>query len=274
LPTDVETALKKAYEVETAPHAKESLRIILAEINSSRSASRPLCLDTGTPFFYCWVPKGLSHQLIRDMIIEATRLATKKVPLSPNAVDVLTGSNSGDNTGLYFPLIHIEETDKNSLTIDLLLQGSECENLGESYKLPVRLISKDGGPTGSVEHYAGRDLDGVKACVLDAVSKTKGLGCPPYTIGIAIGGARDQAAFLSRRQLGGRIDVPNPDERLAALETEILREVNGFGKKVEGLTRDVTALAVKIAVAHRHPQSYFVDVSFSCWANRKARLIW
>jgi fumarate hydratase subunit alpha len=114
----------------------------------------------------------------------------------------------------------------------------------------------------------------VKSCVLDAVAKTKGRGCPPYTIGIAIGGARDQVAFLSRRQLVGRINVQNPDERLAALEADILRDVNDAGKKLEGLARNVTALGVKVAVAHRHPQSYFVDISFSCWANRKARLIW
>jgi tartrate/fumarate subfamily iron-sulfur-dependent hydro-lyase alpha chain len=208
------------------------------------------------------------------MIIDATRLATKKVPLSPNAVDILSGVNSGDNTGLYFPLIHIEETDKNSLTVDLLLQGSECENLGATYKLPVQLISKNGESGECREVVVERNFEGVKRCVLDAVAKTKGRGCPPYTIGIAIGGARDQVAFLSRRQLVGRINVQNPDERLAALEAEIVRDVNEAGKKVEGLSRNVTAIGVKVAVAHRHPQTYFVDISFSCWANRKARLIW
>jgi tartrate/fumarate subfamily iron-sulfur-dependent hydro-lyase alpha chain len=194
--------------------------------------------------------------------------------LSPNAVDILSGVNSGDNTGLYFPPIHIEETSKNSLTVDLLLQGSECENLGVTYKLPVHLVSRNGESGECREFIAERNFEGVKRCVLDAVTNAKGRGCPPYTIGVAIGGARDQVAFLSRKQLVGRINVKNPDEKLATLEDEILNDVNEVGKKIEGLSRNVTALGVKVAVAHRHPQSYFVDVSFSCWANRKARLIW
>ena len=274
IPTDVEEGLKKAYETETAPGVKDSVGRIINGISVARQSRRPLCLDTGMPFFFVWVPKGLSQQHVRETIIDATRIATKKVPLSPNAVDILSGVNSGDNTGLYFPLIHIEETAKNSLTIDLLLQGSECENLGYTYKLPVQLVSQNGESGECREYVAERNFEGVKQCVLDAVSKTKGRGCPPYTIGVAIGGARDQVAFLSRRQLVGRINVQNPEERLAVLEADILGAVNEFGKKAEGLSRNVTALGVKVAVAHRHPQSYFVDVSFSCWANRKARLIW
>jgi tartrate/fumarate subfamily iron-sulfur-dependent hydro-lyase alpha chain len=274
IPSDVEEALKKAFAAETAPHIRESLGKILKQVSSSRKALRPLCLDTGIPFFFAWVPRGLSQQHVREVIVEATRIATKKVPLSPNAVDVLSCVNSGDNTGLYFPLIHIEETDKNSLTIDLMLQGSECENLGSIYKLPTSFISNNGGAGDCREIVFERDFEGVKRCVLDAVAKAKGRACPPYTLGIAIGGARDQVAYLSRRQLCGRIDVPNPDERLAALEAEIVREVNEFGKTAEGLSRNVTALGVRVATAHRHPQTYFVDISFSCWANRKARLIW
>lgn len=274
IPSDVEDALKKAFEAETNPHTKESVGRILRGIKSSRIASRPLCLDTGIPFFFVWVPRGLSQQHVREVIVDATRLATKKVPLSPNAVDVLSGVNSGDNTGLYFPLIHIEETDKNSLTIDLMLQGSECENLGSIYKLPTAFNVANGPVSERRELTVERNLEGVKSCVIDAVCKAKGRGCPPYTIGIAIGGARDQVAYLSRRQLCGRIDVPNPDDRLATVEAEIVQEVNEFGRTAEGLSRNVTALGVRVAVAHRHPQSYFVDVSFSCWANRKARLVW
>jgi fumarate hydratase, class I len=274
IPTDVEEGLKKAYEAETTPEVKDSVGAILREVSAARQGSRPLCLDTGMPFFFVWVPRGLSQLLVREVIIDATRIATKKVPLSPNAVDILTGVNSGDNTGLYFPLIHIEETAKSSLTVDLLLQGSECENLGSTYTLPIQLISRNGESGDAGEFAVERNFEGVKRCVLDAVSKAKGRGCPPYTIGVAIGGARDQVAFLSRRQLVGRINLPNPDEHVAALEADILGAVNEAGKKAAGLTRNVTALGVKVAVAHRHPQCYFVDISFSCWANRKARLIW
>jgi len=272
IPSDVEEALKRAYGAETDPGVRESMNQTLKHISASRAALRPLCLDTGIPFFFVWVPRGLSQLQVREDIIEATRIATKKIPLSPNAVDMISGLNTGDNIGLYFPLIHIEETEKNSLTIDLMLQGSECENLGSQYKLPAAF--PDSGADKSGKSVAARDFDGIKRCVLDAVAKAKGMGCPPYMLGVAVGGARDQVAYLSRRQLCGRINTANPDERLAALETEIIKEVNEFGRTAEGLMRNVTLFGARVAVAHRHPQTCFVDVAFSCWANRKARLIW
>ncbi len=268
IPSDIEEALKNAFVSETSPLAKESLNIILQNIKIARQKVRPICQDTGFPVFYVKVPKGLSHELIRDVILDATRIATKSIPLRPNAVDVISEKNSGDNVGDHFPLIYLEETSEQSLIVDLMLKGGGCENIGQIYKLPLHIKLEER------EYLAERDLGGVRKCVLDAVFKAQGKGCPPYTIGIAIGGAKDQVTFLSKKQLLRKIPDSNPDVRIAKLENEILNEINNLGIGTAGLGGKTTAIGVKIAAAHRHPASYFVDISFSCWANRRGRLIW
>jgi fumarate hydratase class I len=268
IPGDVEDALKTACANETEPLAKESLDIILQNIKIARTTARPICQDTGFPVFYVKVPKGLSHQLVRDMIMDATRIATNKIPLRPNAVDVITEKNTGDNVGDHFPFVYTEQTEEQTLIVDLMLKGGGCENLGQTYKLPAVLTF------GDKEAIAERDFDGVRKCILDAVFKAQGRGCPPYTIGIAIGGAKDQVTFLSKKQLMRRISDIHPNAAIAELESKILNDVNSLGIGTAGLGGRTTAIGIKIAAAHRHPASYFVDISFSCWANRRGRLIW
>jgi fumarate hydratase class I len=267
IPSDVENALKNAYTVETETQAKEYLNIILQNISFARRMGRPICQDTGFPVFFVKIPKCLDHKLIKEVIIDATKIATEKIPLRPNAVDVISERNTGNNVGDFFPLIYIEESEEESLVIDLMLKGGGCENLGKTYKLPATF------------HYnnhiitAERDFDGVRKCILDAVFDAQGKGCPPYTIGIAIGGAKDQISFIAKKQLLRRIEDTNPKVELSDIESKILEDINKLGIGT-GLGGKTTAIGVKIGVGHRHPASYFVEVSFCCWANRRARLIW
>lgn len=235
---------------------------MIENVRISRETLRPICQDTGVPVFFVKVPMGLSHVELRETIRDATRIATAKVPLRPNAVDVITEKNSGDNTGIGFPLIYLEETGGTTLTIDLLMKGGGSENVGQLYKLPVEDLQ------------AQRDLQGVRRCVLDAIQKAQGRGCPPYIIGVGIGAAKDQVTRLAKDQLMRRLTDSNKVDELARLEGVLLEDINGLGIGPQGLGGRTTALGVKIGVNHRHPASYFVDVSVSCWANRRGRLIW
>ncbi len=268
VPKDIEEAVEAAFSKEDQALAREPLDSVLKKVSLSRAGSCPICEDTGFPVFFVKVPMGLSHRAIREVIVDATRLATNRVPLTPNAVNSITDMNSGDNVGDAFPLIYIDETDEQTLTVDLMLKSGLSENLGQIYKLPALLNA------GGTEVTAGRDFDGVVKCVLDAVSRAWGEGCPPYIIGVAIGGAKDQVTFLSKRQLMRRLHDVHPDPAIAGLELRILGEVNSPGSRPAWVVGQTTALGVKIAAAHRHPDSYFVDVSFACWAHRRGRLIW
>jgi fumarate hydratase class I len=263
LPPDVEEGLKAALSREKEGSAAVScLTVMLENIKLSRETVRPVCQDTGVPVFYVKVPVGLSQADLRETIIEATRIATVKVPLRPNAVDVLTDENSGDNTGAGFPIIYLEETAGNALVIDLMLKGGGCENVGQMYKLPVEDLN------------AQRNLDGVRKCLLDAVQKAQGKGCPPYIVGVGIGAAKDQVTALAKKQLMRKLNDRNGMDELAALEERSLKELNELGIGPQGLGGATTALGVKIGVNHRHPASYFIDVSVGCWATRRGRLIW
>jgi fumarate hydratase, class I len=263
LPPDVEDAIRSALSGEAeGTAASASLSLLLENTRSARDTARPICQDTGVPVFFLKVPVGLSHIELRNTICEATRIATEKVPLRPNAVDILTEKNSGDNTGLGFPVIYFEETTGSTLTVDLMLKGGGSENVGQLYKLPAEGLK------------AQRDLDGVRRCVLDAVVKAQGRGCPPYVIGVGIGASKDQVTRLSKEQLMRKLGDTNGIGELAAVETRLLKEINELGIGPQGLGGRTTAIGVKVGVNHRHPASYFVDVSISCWATRRGRLIW
>lgn len=263
LPPDVREAMEAGLARETeGSHAFSTLAVQIENMKLAGETVRPVCQDTGVPVFWVKVPVGLGHVEMKNTIFEATRLATEKIPLRPNAVDTITDINSGDNTGIGFPVIYMEETRDSSLTIDLMLKGAGCENAGQTYKLPAE------------ELHAPRDLDGVRKCVIDTVQKAQGRGCPPYILGVGLGATKDQVTRLAKEQLLRRLNDVNKSEELAALEARILNEINELGIGPMGFGGRTTALGVKIGVNHRHPGSYFVDVSVSCWATRRGRLIW
>lgn len=263
LPPDIEGGLSSALsrEKDGSP-AASCLSVMLENVRLARDTARPICQDTGVPVFYIRIPLGLSQKDLKETIIDATRSATEKIPLRPNAVDIISEENSGDNTGDGFPIFYFEETSGNALVIDLMLKGGGCENVGQTYRLPLDDLK------------AQRDLDGVRRCVLDAVQKAQGKGCPPYVIGVGVGAAKDQVTMLAKRQLMRKLNDRNGADELAELEERLQNELNELGIGPQGLGGGTTVLGVKVGVNHRHPASYFVDVSVSCWAARRGRLIW
>jgi fumarate hydratase class I len=263
LPKDVEASLRHAAKAEKdGSTAKAALSAILENIRIARETERPLCQDTGVPVFFVKVPRKQSQLVLKNTIIESTRIATEEIPLRPNAVDILSDKNSGDNTGIGFPIIYFEESQNSAITIELMLKGSGCENVSQLYKLPLE------------ELRAERDLDGVRRCALDAIHRAQGKACPPYVLGIGIGASRDQVTRLAKEQLIRNLGDTNDIKVLSELEKRLLDEINQLGIGPLGLGGKTTALGVKIGVNHRHPASYFVEVSISCWADRRAKLIW
>lgn len=261
LPRDIESALRYACKKERSI-ARSILSILIDNAAISSKTGRPLCQDTGVPVFFVKVPVGIDRYTLKDTILDATRIATSEVPLRPNAVDILTERNSGSNTGIGFPIIYFEETKKKRLVFDLMLKGAGSENVSMLYRLPNN------------ELQAERNLEGIRKCVLDTVYKAQGKGCPPYIIGVGIGAARDQVTRLAKEQIMRNLQDRNKNEILSRLEKKITHDINRLGIGPLGLGGKTTALGVKIGINHRHPGSYFVDVSLSCWVDRRARLIW
>lgn len=263
LPTDVETALKEAQSREiTGSPAADALETILENVALARANSTPICQDTGTPIFYIHHPPRTSTHEMHTQIEAAVAEATHHAYLRPNAVDPISGQNTGNNIGIDFPTIYFEEWKKERLRVDLLLKGGGSENVGAQYKLPHAPLE------------AGRDLDGVRRVVLDAVHKTQGKGCAPGILGIAIGGDRGSGYIHAKRQLLRPLDDTNPVEELAALEKRLLYECNELGIGPMGFGGKTTILGVKIGTLHRLPACYFVSIAYMCWACRRACAEW
>lgn len=138
LPHDVENAIVEAYQNEDdGSAAKGAFDAILNNVKMAREKSTPICQDTGTPIFYVHYPEGWSTRKLRTQIRAAVAEATRKSYLRPNAVDSITGKNTGDNLGDdHYPTIHFEEVGGDTLTVELMLKGGGCENVGMQYKLP------------------------------------------------------------------------------------------------------------------------------------------
>jgi fumarate hydratase class I len=261
LPADMEQALAKAKDnEETGSAAEGALDTILNNIQIARQHATPICQDTGTPIFEVYYPLGVSTRDLGRQIRHAVAIATDQAYLRPNAVDSLTGKNSGDNTGEDFPSIHYHEWEKDTIHVDLLLKGGGCENVSTQYKLP------DG------ELNAGRDLDGVRRVVLDAVYQAQGKGCSPSVLGVAIGGDRGSSYIKSKQQLLRPLNDTNANEELAGLEEQLYDQANQLGIGPMGFGGRTTVLGVKIGAQHRLPASYFVSIAYMCWANRRASL--
>jgi fumarate hydratase class I len=262
LPPDVEASLQKAVEQEEpGSAARGALETILTNVEMARQNSTPICQDTGTPIFYVYYPEGWSTRKLRKQIEDAVAQATHKAYLRPNSVNAITGVNSGNNLGDdHFPSIHFEEIEGDELTIDLMLKGGGCENVGAQYSLPNAALG------------AGRDLAGVRKVVLDAVYKAQGKGCAPGILGVAIGGDRGSSYYGSKEVLFKKMDESNPDPKLAELEDRLTEESNQLGIGPMGFGGKTTVLGAKITGLHRLPASYFVTVSYMCWAYRRRRM--
>jgi fumarate hydratase, class I len=233
LPADVEERLKAAVEKEEpGSAARGALETIMKNVELAREQSTPICQDTGTPIFYVHYPEGWSTRKLREQIRAALAEATKRSYMRPNAVDAVYDKNSGNNLG---------GDDFPSIHFD---------EVDADQPLVIELMLKGGGCENVGAQYslpnaglgAGRDLKGVRKVVLDAVYKAQGKGCAPGILGVAIGGDRGTSYAKSKEVLYDKIGT------------------------------QTTVIDTKITGLHRLPASYYVSVSYMCWAYRRRKM--
>lgn len=290
LPEDVKEKIKSIRKTESSVLAKKVMESIEQNIEIAEKKNLPLCEDTGIPIFFVEIPKSFDQKEIKERILKATEIATEKNYLRPNAVDSLTQKNSGNCVGKGIPTIYFEQKERTGIRFNLLLKGGGSENIGKTYSLP------------NPELNAGRDLDGVRKCVLNAVIKAQGLGCPPTVVSVVVGGSKDVIAFESKKQLMEKIaektekeiiegnkkyknkekeikgkekkEDKNTEKEIQQFEEKLMEEINSLGIGPMGLKGKNTVMHVKVKFLHRHPASFFVEVSFCCWADRRHSLEW
>lgn len=258
IPDDVQAALLRSLEQEKQGTIAESaLKIVQRNIEIAKQKSQPICQDTGSVLFYVDCPVGFDQMAFEEAAREAVKLATQKGYLRQNSVDSITGKNDGTNLGPGAPSMHFHQHRSPEIRVSLMLKGGGCENVGAQYSLPIEKLKAD------------RDLAGCRKVILDAVLQAQGKGCGPGILGVCIGGDRATGYALSKTQFLRKIDDRNPDPALDKLEQDVLSTANQLGIGPMGFGGKTTLLGVKICAANRVPASYFVSVSYMCWAFRR-----
>jgi len=245
LPPDVLRLIEKAADVETNSVARGEFANILKNIEVAEQLGVPMCQDTGVPVIYLTLPPDVPlTQKLFDAVAEGIRRATKEVPLRPNVVDPLTRHNTGDNTGVLMPAVHVRLG--KTFTVTVLPKGAGAENMS---RIAMLLPSQK---------------EEIAKFVVETVYLAGSRPCPPLIIGVGIGGTFDGAAALAKEALLEPVDT------MTEYEEELLCAVNRLGIGPMGLGGDFTALAVKVKTAGCHTASLPVAVNIQCWANRHA----
>ncbi len=264
LPQDVIEAIVKGRDAEEeGSRAYNTLNDMVRNINLADGQVTPLCQDTGSIIFWVRHPYGLSQRAAKAQIRAAVAEATKRSWLRPNCVESLSGKNTGTNMDPFHehhPAFHFEEWDRPGIEISVMQKGGGCENVGAQYRLPDAAIG------------AGRDIKGVRKCIIDAVVKAQGQGCSPGILGVAIGGDRVTSYEKSKELILRKLGVANADPKMAAFEEEVTRDLNTLGIGPMGYGGNTTVLGIMVEEMYRHPASFYVSISYMCWSSRRGTL--
>ncbi|MDD2379944.1 MULTISPECIES: fumarate hydratase [Aminobacterium] len=261
--SDVKEMMQAALERETNDTAKSMMQAMLDDAKMAGEKVKPLCQSPGFPTIYVsFGDKSSPREDIKKIWADALVEGTKNHLLRPSMVDTLTRENPGDNSGVGVPNFEFDYCPDQEY-LDMLLSFKGCgAELANAMKIfTVAQLEKD------------KDFAGLKRWVLDTVIKGGGKPCPPGAIGIGLGGQMDVACKLARKAVSTRRwnDV-HPDPRYAALEKELLENINSLGLGAAGTGGDTTLLAVKIAAVSTHTAIAPAAISFHCWAARRTHV--
>jgi len=257
---DVEDLMKKALEKETNATAKSMMQAMLDDARMAGEKVKPVCQSPGFPTVYVsFGDNSAPGEDLKKIWAEALIEGTRNSLLRPSMVHTLTRKNPGDNSGIGVPNFEFDYVPEQQY-LEMLLSFKGCgAELANAMKIfTVAQLEK------------GNDFSGLKRWVLDTVIKGGGKPCPPGAIGIGLGGQMDVACKLARKAISTRRwDDVNPDPMYAALEKELLENINSLVLGAAGTGGDTTLLAVKINAVSTHTAIAPAAISFHCWAARR-----
>jgi tartrate/fumarate subfamily iron-sulfur-dependent hydro-lyase alpha chain len=256
LPVDVLQGLERAVATESSPTGKRILGIITQNIRMAEERKVLVCQDTGFPVYYVRVG-DLDLNLTRtfESIQKGVAATTLQHHLRPNMVDPFTRKNTGDNTGKTSPMVYFEPAPQLGRSVHVLAmpKGSGSENMSA-----LAMLSPSDGPTA------------VKRFVLQTVAEAGGKGCPPYIVGVGVGGTFESVGHLAKKALFRSISVRGADPAQREFEEDLLESINALGLGPMGLGGSVTAIAVNAEVGETHISSLPVAVNIQCWRGERS----
>ncbi|MBR1456400.1 MAG: fumarate hydratase [Oscillospiraceae bacterium] len=252
LPEDIERAMRAATESEPWPLARDTLCDLCTNLGAARERDLPICQDTGLACVFAELGQDVHVEGgFLDAVNEGVRRGYEDGYLRKSVVaDPLRRVNTEDNTPA---AVTIELVPGDQLKLTVIPKGFGSENMSRL----AMLKPADG-------------VEGVKRFVLDAVRAAGANPCPPIVVGVGIGGTFDKVAALAKHALLRPIDQPHPDPYYAALEAELLEEINRLGIGPQGFGGRTTALGLCIETMPTHVAGLPVAVNISCHVTRRA----
>ncbi|MGL4797980.1 MAG: fumarate hydratase [Cellulosilyticaceae bacterium] len=255
LSEDMVEALKGSRQKEESPLGKDILADICANMELAKKERMPICQDTGTAVIFIKI--GQNVQIIggglTEAINEGVRRGYEKGYLRKSIVEnPLYRKNTGDNTPA---IIHYDIVEGDTFEMLLAPKGGGSENMSKVYMLTP-----------------SRGIQGIKDVVKEAVELAGPNACLPVVVGVGIGGNFEKCTLLAKQALMREIGTFHADDRMRALEEELLEEVNALGIGPQGLGGTTTALAVHIETYPCHIASMPVAINIGCHVNRHIKV--
>ena len=253
LSSDMKKVLKSALETETSPLGKNILSLLHENMKIAKEKLIPICQDTGMAVIFLEIGQDvhLTGGFLEDAVNEGVRAAYDEGYLRKSVVDdPLLRVNTKDNTPA---VIHTRIVPGEKINITVTCKGFGSENMSRVFMLKPA----DG-------------KEGVKEAVLSAVRDAGPNACPPLIVGVGIGGTFEKCALLAKQALTRPAGSKNEKPHIAALEEDLLKEINALGTGPAGLGGSTTALAVNIETYPTHIAGLPVGVNICCHVNRHA----
>ena len=250
---DVLAALKAAYGREDNKRAKNLLGVIIQNSRIARSKHLAICQDTGLPIVFLQIGQGV---LIRGNLNAAVNKGVEAGYKEGSFRGSIVKDPLNRGASSYQPgITHINVTPGNKIKITVLIKGFGSEN-----KSRLKMFN----PTA--------DKNEIKKFIIDAVKNAGADACPPYIVGVGIGGSADYAAFLAKKALLVKIKdrATSVRDHVSALERDLLKDINNLKIGPMGLGGKTTCLGVNIITAPTHIAGLPVAVNISCHALRSA----
>ena len=255
LAPDMQRALREAADKENSPLGKKVLGQLKENMKIAEEEDIPICQDTGMAVFF--VRMGQEVHIdggLTEAINEGVRQGYADGYLRKSVVgDPLLRLNTKDNTPA---IIHYDVVPGNELSITIAPKGFGSENMSRQFMLK---------PADGVE--------GVKSAVLQTVRDAGPNACPPFVVGVGIGGDFELSAILAKKALTRSIEVKSPLAHIRELEEDLLTRINQLGIGPAGLGGSVTALAVNIETYPTHIAGLPVAVNMCCHVNRHKTVV-
>lgn len=252
---DVLITLKRAYSKEKNKKAKRFIRAIIDNAAVAKKERLAICQDTGLPCVFVEIGSDVHiNGDIKKAIITGVEKGYKKAYLRNSIVS----NPLKRGRPAYSPaVIHLDSVKGNKLRITFLAKGFGCEN-----KTQLKMFK----PTASIEEIKKFIVETVKSAGPDA--------CPPYVVGVGIGGTADYACFLAKKALLGKINTQYAarNTQYGSLEKDLLKDLNKLNIGPMGLGGKTTVLGVNILTHPTHIAGLPVAVNINCHALRSTSI--